>query len=55
MTINATNVRSLQIRQPTNEIDMSSLLLDETTIKKVDFETDNTRMLAEIMRNKWLS
>ena len=33
---------------------MSSLLLGETRINKVDFETDDTRSLAEIMRDKWL-
>ena len=38
-----------------DEIVMSSLLLGETTIKKIDFETDDTRPLSEIMRDKWLS
>ncbi len=38
-----------------DEIAVSSLLLGETTIKKVDFETDDARSLAEIMRDKWLS
>ncbi len=38
-----------------DKITMSSLLFGKTTIKKVDFETDDTRSLCEIMRDKWLS
>ena len=33
----------------------SSLLLGNITIRKIDFETSDTRTLCEIMRNKWLS
>ncbi len=32
-----------------------SVLLGEITAKKIDFETSDTRPLAEIMRDKWLS
>lgn len=33
----------------------SSVLLGEITAKRIDFETADTRPLAEIMRDKWLS
>lgn len=32
-----------------------SLLLGEIVVKRIDFETADTRTLCEIMRNKWLS
>ena len=38
-----------------DETVISSLLLGETTIKKMDYETADTRPLTEIMRDKWLS
>ena len=38
-----------------DETIISSLLFGETMIKKVDFETTDTRPLTEIMRDKWLS
>lgn len=33
----------------------SSVLLGDITARKIDFETSDTRPLAEIMRDKWLS
>ncbi len=38
-----------------NEAVVSSVLLGETTVRKTDFETDDARTLAEIMRDKWLA
>ncbi len=38
-----------------DESTVSSLLLGETTEKKTDFETDDNRLLSEIMRDKWLT
>lgn len=38
-----------------DETVMSSLLFGRTTVKREDFETDDTRPLTEIMRDKWLA
>ena len=38
-----------------DETVISSLLLGEITIKKVDHDTDDTRSESEIMRDKWLA
>lgn len=38
-----------------DETVISSLLLGETTVKKSDYETADTRPLTEIMRDKWLA
>ena len=40
-------------RRP-DEITVSSLLLGEITERKTDFETDDSRPMCEIMRDKWL-
>ncbi|MDE5605517.1 MAG: helix-turn-helix domain-containing protein, partial [Eubacterium sp.] len=37
------------------EQSFSSILLGDITAKRIDFETTDTRPLAEIMRDKWLS
>ncbi|MDE6413468.1 MAG: helix-turn-helix domain-containing protein [Eubacterium sp.] len=37
------------------EQSFSSILLGDITAKRIDFETTDTRHLAEIMRDKWLS
>ena len=38
-----------------DEFVRTSLLLGEETIKKISFETSDSRSLAEIMRDKWLA
>lgn len=37
------------------ETALSSLLLGDRVVRRSDFETDDTRPLAEIMRDKWLA
>lgn len=38
-----------------DEVETSSLLLGKNTVKKIDFETDDSRTLSEIVRDKWLA
>lgn len=53
LKIGAEAAKAFDIR-PEEQV-FSSLLLGNITIRKIDFETSDTRTLCEIMCNKWLS